>query len=1058
VNHIGLEWLEPRDLEKLEVTFFGSAPAGIKAQYWRNHWPTVAPARKPGGARGWIKKDDPWHGEWTTIRGEVMCRESSWSITCDPIDFPELGGRAQIPQMDVAEDYLARFRHTLKVRFVFDEIDPVGVRRIQALTPGRWEAAETRVLFSPSDYEDWSGRVVVHNGVLVGITPVDFDGADAVLDRERWRCRVEEQSKGLRISLLSSTGEDAPGGQTVVTLHTNSRSFSYRPMDLQDGLLDIADYGVAVSLVGSTRSELPASRTIYDRVFDETEQSLEMAMREIPPLDPVKHDSYGGMGLYLPLGVEAGRQEFALRHNGDIFLDKRFLKLLGRDAAKLVWPSHLLRFSFGSGVPPTFREWAEQSLLDGWLPIVRTRWANGAIDYEETAFTTLANGQMNEPEARRGDEDVVCFVRFEISNTSDEIKKAALTVALSPQEQLELNDGKIIALGRIAPDEGRIWRLDSYPFPVLRAALRPSNRGEFRLISRKSDHDQIEDALCAIQFTTDLDAGETAIVDMVIPFVAEDDEQEWERVASLDFDSSLKNCAVYWRRMVSTGATLTCPDEILVDFHKAVQCHIAIGVDKDPVSGLYVVPAATWEYGACGNEACWQIRFLDQNGHHERAADYLETFLQSQGKEKPDGLFSSAQGAFQGLDIDAGRAVRSDYSFRYNLDHGTILACLADHYRYSADRAWLEHAAPHLEDAVDFITRERRATMIGDAESSLEWGLLPAGDLEDNPEWYHWFAVNAHAYAGMWAASIALADLNVSLADRIARDAEAYRTDIRSAVRKARVNAPVVRLRDGTAIPHIPTRTGIRGRELGWFREAAYGALHLLEGGVFGPDEQEITWILKDLEDNLFSSLEWGHDIDVENDWFSQGGFTIQPNLMDLGIDYLRRGEIKHALRALFNNIAASLYPDVRAFAEHAVYELGHGVGPFYKSSDEAKAMLWLRDFLLREDGRTLHLAQGAPRAWFQPGEVFGVENAATFFGQVSYQIQTVEDGCTVRIELSKERAPERLLIHMRPENRIQSVTLNGVYWKAFKPGSEIVEISTPPAQIIIEAKHDNLR
>lgn len=1057
VNHIGLEWLEPRDLEKLEVTFSDSAPAEIKVQYWRNHWPTVAPSRKPGGARGWIRKDDPWHGEWTTIRGEVVCRESSWSITCDPIDFPELGGRAQIPQLDVAEDYLARFRRTLKVRFVFDEAEPVGVTSIQALTAGRWEPIETIVRFGSSGHEDWSGRVMVHNGVLAGITPIDFDGADAVLDRERWRCRVVDQSKGLRISLLFSSGEDAPGGQTVVTLHTNSRSFSYRPLDLHVGPLDIADYGVAVSMVGASRSELPDSRTIYDRVFDEPEQSLDKAMSEIPPLDPAKHDSYSGLGLYLPLGVDAGRQEFALRHNGEIFLDKRFLKLLGRDAAKLIWPSHRLRFLFGSGVPPAFPEVAEQSLRDGWLPIVRTRWANGAIAYKQITFTTLANGQMSEPEARRGDEDIVCFVRFEISNTSVETKKATLTVMVAPQEQLELNDGKIMALGRIVPDEGRRWKLDAYPFPVLRATLKSSIHGESRLVSCTSEDNQSESALCAIYFATDLSAGETAIVDLVIPFVAEEDEQAWERVAALDFDSSLENCATYWHRMVSAGTAINSPDKILADFHKAVQCHIAISVDKDPISGQYVVPAATWEYGACGNEACWQIRFLDQSGHHERAADYLETFLQTQGMEKPEGLFSSAEGAFQGLDIDAGRAVRSDYSFRYNLDHGVILACLADHYRYTADRAWLEHAAPYLEAAADFIIRERQATMIGDPECTLEWGLLPAGDLEDNQEWYHWFAVNAHAHAGMRAASIALADLNASLADRIAGEAEAYRADIRSAVRKAMVNAPVVRLRDGSAIPHIPTRTGIRGRELGWFREAAYGALHLLEGGVFGPDEEEITWILKDLEDNLFSSLEWGHVIDVENEWFSQGGFTIQPNLMDLGIDYLRRGEIKHALRALLNNIAASLYPDVRAFAEHAVYELGQGVGPFYKSSDEAKAMLWLRDFLLREDGGTLHLAQGVPRAWFQPGEVFGVENAATFFGQVSYQIQAAEGGCTARIELNNERAPEWLLIHLRPVKRIKLVILNGVHLDGFAPGDEIVEISTPPAQIILEAKYDNL-
>ncbi len=93
---------------------------------------------------------------------------------------------------------------------------------------------------------------------------------------------------------------------------------------------------------------------------------------------------------------------------------------------------------------------------------------------------------------------------------------------------------------------------------------------------------------------------------------------------------------------------------------------------------------------------------------------------------------------------------------------------------------------------------------------------------------------------------------------RLTREADAYQQDIRQTALRAMVESPVVRLLDGTYSPHIPTRTGIRGREWSRFREADYGALHLLEGGVFDPDEKEMTWVLKDLEDNLFVTREWG--------------------------------------------------------------------------------------------------------------------------------------------------------------------------------------------------------
>jgi len=94
----------------------------------------------------------------------------------------------------------------------------------------------------------------------------------------------------------------------------------------------------------------------------------------------------------------------------------------------------------------------------------------------------------------------------------------------------------------------------------------------------------------------------------------------------------------------------------------------------------------------------------------------------------------------------------------------------------------------------------------------------------------------------------------------------------------------------------------------------------------------------------------------------------------------------------------------VRTFTEHPVTELGHGVGPFYKSPDESKALVWLRHILLHEENQTLHLAMGAPRAWFAPGETFGVHAMATFFEPVTYRVQTGPAEVAVDVELSDDR------------------------------------------------------
>ncbi len=659
----------------------------------------------------------------------------------------------------------------------------------------------------------------------------------------------------------------------------------------------------------------------------------------------------------------AGRQEWGLRFNGELFADKRELKLMGRDAARLRWPGHQLRFRFGSGDPPDFRERVgatQQSLLEGWLPVVESTWLDREVEYTQVAFAAPIAGAFRPAEEIVGTEDVAAFLRFTIRNTGRARRRINLWTVIAGQEELELRDGLLWALGRVvpAPPVQRQWRVDEYPEPYLRLAVSTPPIGVLTTIPY-GDSPGAQAVRSALHYGAELAAGASVTLDLVAPFASLFSGSALAAVQQASFDERLQETFRYWQEYIKDKGQFILPDTILADFHKAAQVHVAIAADKDPKSGLFVVPAAAWRYGACGNEACWQITMLDQAGHHARAAAYLETFLRTQGVIGPDGNFGSKEGAFQGLDIDDGTPISGH--FGYNLDHGFVMACLANHYRLSRDAEWLQRVAGHLVDACDFVIRERARTqrLASDGRRVLEWGLLPPGHLEDNPEWRHWFAVNAHAYSGMHAIAAALSEINHPDAPRLAQEAASYREDIRRAAFRCQALAPVERLRDGTSIARIPTHTGIRGREWGWIRESAYGALHLLEAGVFDPWEPEITRLLQDLEDNLFVSPEWGRAVDEEKYWFSHGGITIQANLMDLGIDYLRRGEIKHALRALFNNFGASLYEDVRVFTEHPVIELGHGIGPFYKGSDESKALTWLRHHLLHEEGACLHIARG---------------------------------------------------------------------------------------------------
>ena len=132
---------------------------------------------------------------------------------------------------------------------------------------------------------------------------------------------------------------------------------------------------------------------------------------------------------------------------------------------------------------------------------------------------------------------------------------------------------------------------------------------------------------------------------------------------------------------------------------------------------------------------------------------------------------------------------------------------------------------------------------------------------------------------------------------------------------------------------------------------------------MVAPADPLVTWVLDQLEDNVFYSAESGYNVkDIEKNWFGFGAVTLQPCLVDLPRLYMNRNENPASLRAFWNAYALLIYPDVQCFAEWAK-AFGRGGGPVYKTADESRFCIWFRQFLVNEDGDDLWLARGTPRA-----------------------------------------------------------------------------------------------
>jgi hypothetical protein len=331
-----------------------------------------------------------------------------------------------------------------------------------------------------------------------------------------------------------------------------------------------------------------------------------------------------------------------------------------------------------------------------------------------------------------------------------------------------------------------------------------------------------------------------------------------------------------------------------------------------------------------------------------------------------------------------------------------------------------------------------------DGSRPIEYGFLPTGSLEDVTDFWHWLATNSATVWGFDALAEALADFGHPDAGRLKREARAYHSDVMRGLAESRVLAPVVRLRDGTYVPKYPSRLYERGRAHGWLRETLEGSIFLLYYRLIAPESPDARWILKDYEDNLYISGDYGYAIPTfDTFWFSRGGFSMQAQLLDGPPPYLYRDEIKHYLRAYFNGFCSAFYPDIRMCNEHSLPELGYPRGDHFKSSDEAQSTSWLRLMFVYEDGADLHLGRAIPRYWLAQGKKIGIERDASYFGPLSWTMMSdVDNGQIKAIVTPPTRSrPANIFVRFRhPAGKaMQGVSVNGKPHEKFDAKKEWV-------------------
>ena len=359
----GVLWEDPREIHKV-IMHFATAPAApeqLRLEYWGSRWPEqhLPKDREPGGGSvGWMELGN-WHTyKWRAADAQAKADTNTVTFTFRPVnakEFPKL------------TEYPAAFRYTLKLRVVSDAPLP-KIEQIEAFTDSALEPRVVNLAWKSAPGTKASFEV--------------FNGGFEAYEKP--------SSRSSRLRLLVAANPDPNTfDRTLVTVRKGQSVFTFAVDDLKRGALFVPHAGVAVLPAGDTRvyaavaaaQKAAGGKTLYDRVAQMPEQTWRAAWEGMPPKK--SH-------IYLPLGLDSGRQRFRLDADGTVRFrsnDPYLQRRAGKETPRFALEPAPVRFRFQPPLVPVFR-----TIEEACLPIGHTVWETNGVRIAQTAFATELNG------------------------------------------------------------------------------------------------------------------------------------------------------------------------------------------------------------------------------------------------------------------------------------------------------------------------------------------------------------------------------------------------------------------------------------------------------------------------------------------------------------------------------------------------------------------------------------------------------------------------------------------------------------------------------------------
>ncbi len=606
----------------------------------------------------------------------------------------------------------------------------------------------------------------------------------------------------------------------------------------------------------------------------------------------------------------------------------------------------------------------EQTLYEN-LPIVVTAFDAAGLRVQMEAFAC----EESPAQGREAGEWAVQQITIENSGPSP--RRATLLVALRPFNGEGVSLVKQIEY-RDAPDGGGVWLVNgalgvSLPRPDgiacsdyaagdVALAL-PALNGQMRV----QDQTGMATALAAYQL--DLRAGESRRLAVRMPLqgevLDEDDPALLAPVAFLAPAATLRTGVIStWRETLAQGMRVRLPDEKLQNAFEANKAFLLLLHDGDSIT-----PGPFTYHQFWFRDAAYMLNALDKLGYHAQARQVIEQFPRYMDK---DGYL---------------RATESEWD-----SNGAAIWSMVEHARLSGDKELVARDYWPLLRMASWINSKRRKTLDRgrDKAHAPHYGLLPPGPSAEHlgpSDYYYWD--DFWGLAGLREAARAAEWVGQT------QDAARLRANFQSFSADVDASLATAAARLGRhAMPASPYRR----LESGMIGNLA--ALYPLR--LFEPDDPRIVDTIAALKETAW----------LQDAYFSHVGHSALGTYLSLHVAecllFRRDPEAWRIIRWVLDlasptfTWAEGLHPITR-----------HGaMGDGHHGWALADFLLAVRNALLYEEGDHLVITPVLPQEWTVENTVIKVEDAATYFGKVSFTIAFGERTGTLVVDADWRTAP----------------------------------------------------